>query len=352
MDRDELRPAIRAWKLAALAVAAVATSQNASAADDFYKGKQITIIVSGSPGGIYDGYGRILGRYLSKYIPGNPTYIIQGMSGASGLQAANYIYNQAPKDGTVIAGTHSHIPTAPLLDAKGTQYDQKKLSWIGSVTTETFIGYVWHTSPVQSLEEAKTKEIIVGGQAVGSMSIDMPILAREMLNLKMKIVTGYSGSQETKIALERGEIHGNFGNSYTSLITTQPDWLRDKQIKVITQFGFKKHPQIPDAPLFMDFLTDPQDRQAIELMAARQQSAKPYFAPPGIPPERLRILRDAFNASLKDPAFKEELLKAQYEFTDPMTGEELEAMVNRLSETPPSVAKHLDSIFAKFREKP
>jgi tripartite-type tricarboxylate transporter receptor subunit TctC len=326
-------------------------SMKVEAAEDFYKGKQITIIVSGSAGGIYDGYARILGRYLTKYIPGNPTYIIQGMSGASGLQAANFIYNQAPRDGTVIGGVHSHIPTAPLLSAKGTQYDQNKLSWIGSLTTESYIGYVWHTAPVQSLEEAKTKELIVGGQAVGSMSIDMAILAREMLNLKMKIITGYSGSQESKIALERGEIHGSFGNSYTSLVTTEPEWLRDKKVKVITQFGFKKHPKLPDVPLFLELLT-PEDRQAVELMAARQESAKPYFGPPDIPADRLQILRTAFNASIKDPAFREELEKANYEFTDPMTGEDLTRLVHRLSQTPPEVAKRLDDVFAKFRDKP
>ena len=348
MSRIDLRSVRRiAGILCGTAVVLVAGT--ALAAEDFYKGKQITILVSG--GGTYDAYARLMAKYMPKYIPGEPNFVVKNMSGASGLRAANHIFNNSPKDGTEIAGTHGHIPTIPIFTSQGIQYDPAKLSWIGSATREVYIGYAWNTSPVKSMDEARVKESIFGGQAVGSMSIDIPILANAMMGTKIKIVTGYSGSAEARLAMERGEIHGVFGTAWTTLTSSQPEWLKEKKITVIAQFGKTRYKEMPDVPLLLDYVNDPEDRKALEVFLSRQETGKPYFAPPGIPADRLAILRRAFDASVKDPELREEAAKAELDVIDPMTGEEIAAFVAEMSKTPPSYAKRIEDIFAKFSEK-
>jgi tripartite-type tricarboxylate transporter receptor subunit TctC len=284
-----------------VAVFAYCASPDQAVAQDFYKGKQITIIAS-SPVG-YEGYARTLAKHMVRYIPGEPSIITQIMSGASGLTAANHIYNVAPRDGTVFAVTHGHIPTQPVLNPQGARFDPAKFSWIGSMTKDVYVGYVWHTSPIQSLQEAQTKELIIGGQAPGSMSIDMAILAREMLGLKLKIITGYGSTAETRIALEKGEIHSHFGVVWGSLKRENPDWIRDRKIKPIVQYSFQPHPELKDVPLFVNEAKNELDHKVLELMLARQETSKPLYGPPDIPGDRLAIIRKAFDATLKDPQF-------------------------------------------------
>jgi tripartite-type tricarboxylate transporter receptor subunit TctC len=315
-------------------------------AEDFYKDKTITINVSGS--GTYDRYARLVGEYLTKYIPGHPTVVVKQMSGASGLKATNYIYNNAPKDGTELAGTHGHIPTIPFFRKQGVHYDPTKLGWIGSATKEVYIAYVWHTSPVQSMEDARVKTIDVGGQALGSMSVDAAVLANATMGTKFKIITGYAGSAETALAVERGEINGHMGTTYTNLLSSHPDWIKDKKAKIIAQFGTKKYKAMPDVPLLTDYILKPDDKKAVQLFLARQETGKPYFAPPGIPPERLKILRDAFDKAVHDPQLIEEAHKANLDIDDPMTGDDIEKFIAEVFSSPPSYAKRINDIFAKF----
>lgn len=317
---------------------------------DFYRGKQITIVCSAEAGGLYDTYSRVLSRHLPNHIPGKPSTIVQNMPGASGLRAANYIANVAVRDGTVFAGTHSSVPTAPLLSPDGANFDVTKLSWIGSVSKDPFVAFVWHTAPVKTLEEIKTKEIIVGGGAVGSASIDYAIIARDMLGYKLKIVTGYKGSNDTKLAIERGELNGTFGNGWTSLKTAEPTWLKENKVRVIAQFGLSRHSEMPDVPLFVDLAKEQSERRAMELMFARQEFAKPYFAPPEVPAARLAILRAAFDTTMKDPAYLEEMAKVQMEVDGPMRADELTAMVGRVAATPPDIVRRLEAMFAAFRD--
>jgi tripartite-type tricarboxylate transporter receptor subunit TctC len=315
----------------------------ASAADDFYKGKVISIHTSGS--GSYEAYARLLAKYMPKYIPGEPTIIVKNMSGASGLKAANYIYNVAPKDGTEIAGTHGQIPLQPLFSTEGIQYDPSKLSWLGSATKETYIAYMWNTSPVQSMEEARVKESIVGGQALGSMSIDIAVLANEMMGTKFKIVTGYSGSQETRLAVERGEIHGHVGTAYTTILKENPEWITDKKIKIISQFGLTKHKDMANVPFLLDYVIKPEDKEAVKLFLSRQETGKPYFAPPGIPKDRLEILRKAFDSAVNDPGFVGDANKQSLDVIDPMNGPEMEEFVARMMKTPTAYGKRIDDTF-------
>jgi tripartite-type tricarboxylate transporter receptor subunit TctC len=333
---------------AGVAMAAL-TAGDASAQQDFYRGKQITIHTSGS--GSYEAYARLVAKYLPRYIPGEPTIVVKQLQGASGLKAANYIYNNAVKDGTEIAGTHGHIPTVPVFNSQGVQYDPNKLSWIGSVTKEVYIGYMWHTSPVTKFEEARTKESIVGGQAVGSMSIDIPILANAMMGTKFKIVTGYSGSNEARLALERGEINGVFGTAWTALNSAQPEWIKDKKVHIVAQFGFKRHKDMPDVPLITDFVLDPKDKKALEAFLARQETGKPFFGPPGMPADRLAILRTAFDKAVNNPELVADAIKQELDVIEPMTGQEIEKFVAEMSKTPPEYAKRIEDALAAYTAK-
>ncbi len=284
-----------------LSLSAVATS---AAAEDFYKGKTITLFVDGAS--TYEGYARLLADYMPKYIPGQPTIIVKEMIGASGLRLSNYIYNVAPKDGTEIAGVHAQIPTQPLFSRQGVQYDPDKLGWIGNLTRETHVEFVWHTSPVQSIEDARTKQAIIGGQALGSTSIDIGVLGNALIGTRFKIVTGYSGLGETLLAMERGEINGGIA-SYTELTSGKSDWLRDRQIKIIAQLGLQKNKAIPDVPLLIDYIVDPEDHQALKLFLSREVTGKPSISlHRASRADRLAILRTAFDAALADPDLEQE----------------------------------------------
>jgi tripartite-type tricarboxylate transporter receptor subunit TctC len=333
--------------LSAVALVASATSVPAFAAEDFYKGKTISLYVSG--GGNYEAYARLFAKYMPKYVPGEPTIVVKSMQGASGLKATNYIYNVAPKDGTEIAGTHGQIPLQQLFNTDGVQYDANKLSWIGSATKEYYVNYMWHTSPVQSLEDARVKESIVGGQALGSMSVDVAVLSNEMVGTKYKIVTGYTGNAEAKLALERGEINGHGGTA--SILRENADWFAEKKAKVISQFGLTKYKALPDVPLLIDYVVKPDDKEAMRLFLARQETGKPYFAPPGIPKDRLEILRKAFDGALKDPGFLADVSSQQLDFADPLTGPEVEAFVARMMQTPPTYGKRIDDVFRSWSAK-
>jgi tripartite-type tricarboxylate transporter receptor subunit TctC len=342
-EDDEMKG--RSFSLITIAALALSGSV-ASAQEPFYKGKTVRIISSSSTN--YGDYSRMLARYMPKYMPGEPTMIVQVMAGASGLAAANFIYSVAARDGTYFAGTHGQIPTEPLLNPKAATFDPTKFTWIGSITKDTFVGYVSKDSPVQSLEEAKTKEMLVGGQAVGSMSIDMAILGRALFGLKFKIVTGYKGSADTKLAVARGEINGHIGTVWSEI--RKSDAFRDKQIKVITQFGMKRHPDMPDVPLFIDLAKTDEQREMLELMLARQETAKPYFGPPDVPADRLKILRDAFDSVIKDRDFLADMEKAGMIVDQPLGWKEVTELVARLQKTPPQVVAHMNEIFENFRE--
>jgi tripartite-type tricarboxylate transporter receptor subunit TctC len=339
-------PPDRRLALRLLLAVACAAACGPAAADDFYAGKTLSVIVDG--GGAYEAYARVLAQHLPKYIPGRPAIIVQEMPGAGGVRAANYLYNIAPRDGTVLAGLHGAVITAPLLNPSAATFDVTRFSWIGNVTRDTYVGYVWHTSPVQSLEEAKSKQLVLGGTSMGGNGIDMAIVARDVFGLKVKIVSGYRTSADTKIALERGEIDGTFANLWTSL--KQTDWLAKGLVRVIVQHGSERHPELPETPLFRELARDDAERQMLDILGVREEITRPYLAPPQIPPERLQILRRAFAATLSDPAFLSDMQHQHLEVEGPSTGEELAAVVERTAKTPPAVVQRLVAIFNNYRD--
>jgi tripartite-type tricarboxylate transporter receptor subunit TctC len=330
----------------AVAIPAILFGGLPAAAQDFYSGKTVTVIVSG--GGTYETYGRLFARHLPKYIPGRPTMIVQSMPGGGGIRAANFLYKIAPRDGTYIGGVHGAVLTAPFLSPSPVEFDVTRFSWLGNATRDTFIGYVWHTSPVQSIEEVRTRQLVVGGTSVGGNGIDTAILLKEKFGFKLKIVSGYKTSNETKIALERGEIEATLANAYSSL--GQTDWLSKKLVRIIIQHGFRKHRALPDVPLSRDLARDETERQMVDLLNVRDEITRPYVAPPGVPADRVAILRRAFEQTVHDPAFLADVNRQQLEIEDPSNGEELMAIVEKMAKTPPAVVQTLMAMFNNYKD--
>lgn len=350
--RDTAR-IISATALRALALVAglACGAHTALAADDFYKGREFHIVISTTPGGAYDLYGRMLASVIADHIPGNPTVIVQNMPGAGGVKTANYMYTVAPRDGSVIAGTHSSVPTAPLRTPEVAKFDVNRFGWIGSITSDPFVGYVWSAAtPVKTLADTWKTPVVIGGISVGTGGVDYAVMARDMFGFKLNLVTGYKGSNDVKLAMERGEVQGTFANGWSSLKSGEPTWLKEGKIRVIIQHGLKKVPDLSNVPRLIDFAKTDADRQALHFMLAIQEAAKPYFTPPAVPKERLVTLRKAFEESIRDPRFIQAADKARVAHTDPMTGEELAAFVKELSETPQSVVDRINGMLSDFKK--
>jgi tripartite-type tricarboxylate transporter receptor subunit TctC len=316
-------------------------------AQDFYAGKTISIIVSG--GGVYEAYARLMANTMPRHIPGRPSMIVQQVTGGGGIRAGNYMHSIAAKDGTVIAGTHGAVLSAGLLAPEVVEFDVTKFNWIGNITRDTYLVYVWHDAPIKTFEDAKTTQVIMGGTSVGGAGIDMAIFARDLLGYKIKIVSGYKTSAETKLAIEKGEIHGTMGNAISDLNMT--DWLATGKVRILLQHGTKPSRHFPNVPLFRSIVHDEQQLRMLDLLGVREEIAKPYFAPPGIPPERLAILRQAFEASLKDPEFLAEAQRQRLEVEDPMPGEQLAAVAERVAKTPRAVVEQLVGVLKNFKDR-
>jgi len=307
----------------------------ASAQEDvaaFFKGKTLRLIVGIGVGSGYDINARLLARYMAAHIPGQPTIIVQNQPGAGSLTMTNALYNAGPFDGTVMGASFNGMPTTPLLQPAGARFDPVKLNWLGSTNRETQAMYVWHTAPAQVLEDARTKEIVMGAQAPGSTQFDYPVLANKLFGFKFKVVTGYESTPKIHLAMESGEVHGTIAN-WSTLKAINPGWIADKKIRIIAQWALKKNPELADVPLFLDLAKTDAERAALELMLARLEYGRPFFLPPNVPPARLEALRRAFDATMKDPAYLAEADKLKIE-VDPLSGAEVAALVEQVSRTP------------------
>ncbi|HWG06058.1 MAG TPA: tripartite tricarboxylate transporter substrate-binding protein [Beijerinckiaceae bacterium] len=333
---------------AVLAIAAAASALPARSAD-FYQGKQIRLIVGTTAAGAYDAYGRLIAQFMPAHIPGHPAMIVENMGGSSGLQAANYLANGAPKDGTVIGAVEANTPVAPLLLPENAKFDANAFAWIGNITSDPFIGYVWATSKMQTYEDAKTAQFIMGAPTARSYSAQMALVSNVMFGTKFKLVAGYTGSNEVKLAMQRGEIDGTFGNGWGSLKADDPDWITQHKVRIVTQFGLERHPDLPDVPMFIDQAKTDADRQLLTLLSAQQEFAKPYLAPPGTPVDRLAILRRAFDDTLSDPAFRQAVAAIHLDIYKPMNGDELTASVANVSRTPADIAKRARDMLGLMR---
>ena len=332
--------AARSILTAALLLAApyAAFAQDEVAA--FYKDKQIRLMVGSAAGSGYDIGARLLTRYMGRYIPGNPTFIVQNQPGAASINMANSLYNIAPRDGTMIGAAINGMPTAPLLEPDGVRFDPTRFTWLGSVNREVQVTYVWRTSPVQSLAALANTQLIVGATTPGTTQSDFPIVAREVLGLKFKVISGYDGTAQIHKAMETGEVHGMGSTAYASLRALAQKSLDAGDIKVIAQWGFRKHPDLPDIPAILDLATNEADRQALELIMARLEYGRPFLAPPGLPPARAAALRKAFDLTMLDKEFITEAERLKLEVL-PVSGEDVAALVASASSTPAPVVERV-----------
>src|SRR5215471_4545870 len=332
---------VAAAALSAVFVTASAASAHAAdAVENFYKGKTIQVLVGFGPGGGYDLYARTLARYMGRHIPGNPTLVPQNMPGAGGVKAMNYLYNVARKDGTVIGTFARGLAIEPLLGhAQGTQFEATKFSWVGSVSNEVSVCAFWATSGIKTWQDVQTKRTLIGASAAGADSEIFPTVLRNLFKLPTKVVTGYSGGgADINLGMERGEVTGRCGWSWSSLLSQSKPLLDGKKINIVLQLALQKHEDLPNVPSVMDLPTTPQNQAALKLIVSRQSIARPFAAPPGIPADRLRALRDGFDATMKDPQFLAEAKRLDLEVR-PVSGAEVEKLIKEIYATPPDVVK-------------
>jgi tripartite-type tricarboxylate transporter receptor subunit TctC len=327
---------------ASLALSAT-TAARADAVGDFYKGKTVAIIVGFGAGGGYDLYARTLARHLGAHLPGKPTVVVQNMTGAGGVTAANHVYNSAPKDGTVIAAVSQYAAMYQLLDGKGAKYDPAKFQWLGSMTFSNNVAYTWNATGIKTFDDLKKREIPVGGSGVISDANIYPNIMNALLGTKFKIINGYSGTNETNLAIERGELFGRGGGSYASLVTTRPEWLRDKKITILVQVGTEKEPDLPNVPLLTDLVKGEEAHQIAALVTMPVAIGYNEWMAPGVPKDRVQALRAAYTAALKDKGLLAEAAKQKLDVRA-KTGEQLEALVRDAAKLPKPVLAKTKSI--------
>ena len=336
--------------LAALCIVSLPFSSARAVEDDgFFRGKQVTLIIGSGVGGGYDVYGRVFAPFYGEHLPGKPKVVVSNMVGASSLRAAGFMANSAPRDGSTIAITLSSIPTAPQLTPSGANFDPAQFSWIGSMTRDPFVGYVWHTSPIKTIDDTFKTEVTMGADSLGSAGADLAVIAKTFFGMKIKLVLGYPDSATVKLAMEKGEVEGTFANFLADIKSTRPQWLKDGLARIIVQHGFQRVPELKDVPSLFEYAKTDQQKSALRLLLARQDFAKPIFAAPGVPPQRLEIMRRAFGETMRDPAFLAAAAKADIPIDQPMTGEDLATNVVELAKTPPEVGAYVRSIFENYK---
>jgi len=314
----------------------------AQAPADFYKGKTVDMVIGFSVGGGYDVYARTVARFMGEHIPGKPRIVPKNMTGAGSRVAANFVYNVAPKDGTVIATADQSMPLEQAVGDAGITFDTRKFTWIGTPIFENNTLVTWHTSPVKTVEDAKRMEVAVGATGFNT-SAQYPQVMNSLLGTKFKIIMGYPGGNEINLAMENGEVAGRGSNNWTSWKSTKPDWIRDKKINILVQIGLTKAADLPDVPLLMDLAKNDEDRAVLKLLSASTTIGRPIFTTPGVPDDRVKLLRTQFDRMMKDPAFLEVAKKENLDI-QPVSGEEMQRIVADIVATPPKIAARLQEI--------
>jgi tripartite-type tricarboxylate transporter receptor subunit TctC len=332
------------WTVIAWVAFGVVGAATAAVAQDpveqFYRGKSINIYIGSSAGGGYDAYARALGRHMGKYIPGNPTIVPQNMPGAGGNKAAGYVYSVAPRDGTAIGALFPGGVLAPLLGDTPIQHDPKKFIFVGSANSDVYTCVARTDSPIKSFQDAFTQEVIVGASNEGGTTRDLPALSNNVLGTKFRIVTGYGGTREIALAVERNELHGLCGYGYTSLLSVTPQWLPNKTVRILVQENAKGAPALNQqgVPRTVDFARTPEDRQVMELIYSQAVIGRPYVLPDGVPRDRVAALRKAFMAALADPALLAEAAKMKLD-VEPISGDDMQTMVAQWFALPPRIVE-------------
>jgi tripartite-type tricarboxylate transporter receptor subunit TctC len=299
-------------------------------AADFYAGKTLTFLVSSDAGGGYDTYTRLLARYIGKYIPGNPSTVVQDEPGAGGLRAAQQIYAVVPKDGLTVGNLRASNMLDSILKIRGNEINPSKYAWIGNMTSDTDLCTFWHTAGVHSFKDLQDKEIIVGASGSGSQGYSFPHAIDSVLHTKMKIVPGYKGTGDRVVALQQGELQGNCGMNASTVTSLYPQMLANKQLVPIMQSGLRPYSALPDVPLTQSFATDDHQKKILVTIFSQMDIARVFAAPPGMPADRVAMLRTAFMAAVRDPGLLADAKKQRLDM-NPISGEEVTKIVATMS---------------------
>jgi len=322
-----------------IALAAVlATTAQAQSPAEFYKGRTIEIGISSTVGGGYDAHARMLARHMSKYVPGHPAIVAKNIEGAGGLRLANLLYNTAPRDGTSFGTIYRATAFEPLFGNKAAQFDATRFTYIGSASSEVSLCVSWHASGIATFADMLSKELVVAHSGAGADAYQFSKIINGVLGTRMRLIGGYRGGNEMLLAMERGEVGGRCGWSWSSVQATRREWIERKQVNLLTQLALSKHPDIPGVPLVLDLAKTDEQRNILRLVFARQQIAYPFLAPPGVPQDRAEALRTAFLKTMADPELLADAQKARLEIL-PVSGAEVEKLVAELYATPASVVE-------------
>lgn len=308
--------------------------------EQFYKGRQLTMLVFSGPGSTYDIYARVLVRHFGNHIPGNPTFIVQNMVGAGGLKVVDYLNKIAPADGTVMGTIGRGLPFEPMLGKNEVNFDPLRFIWLGSMNRDVSLAMAWHTAAVKTFADLKNTDLLVPGTGAGADSEIIPLAINSLAGTRFKIIEGYRDTPVAALAMERGELDGIAYWSWSSIAAAHPDWIRDKKVNLLFHTGVHPLAAVPALPSIRDLITNPTDKKAIALLLARETLGRPFLAPPGVPADRAAALRAAFAATLRDPAFKKDAEQARLD-TDLVTGEEADVILKEAAAAPPEVINRL-----------
>jgi tripartite-type tricarboxylate transporter receptor subunit TctC len=334
-------------KYLTVVAAACAIAAAPARAADFYAGKQITMIAGFGVGGGYDAYARLLIRFLPKYIPGHPSIVMQNLPAAGSLVAMNTLANSAPRDGTTIGAMQNHIGVEPMLGLTGpvgnAKYDARKMNWLGSAAKEYALVIAWHTAPIKTFKDVLTHEMVVGSSGVATTDSVYARVMNALVGTKFRVIEGYKDNPSLTVAMERGEIMGRAGVFLSSVRATQGDAVKQGRLRILVQVALDKNPELPDVPLVSDFVKDPKNLSELQFALSWLPMGRPYVAPPGVPADRVKMLREAFMKAATDPELIAEGKKMHLDMS-PISGEEIQALLDKLYATPRPVIEKVRSI--------
>lgn len=328
----------------ALLATAWTTGATAGPIDAFYKGKTVTLLVGGSAGGGYDILGRAIARYIGHHVPGEPSVAVQNLPGAGGMVAMDYLSHTAERDGSVIALVENGPPLAPLFGVKQARYDATKFNWLGTPSVETAVVLLWHTVPVNSLADLKSRTTTMGASGTNSTQAFYTRLVDTVLGTKMKAINGYKGLNDTFLAMERGEIDGSPSVFYSAITSTRPRWLPDHLAKAILQYGPQPVKDLAGVPFVPDLVTVPDDKLLLQAAFAPLALGRPLVMPPGVPAERVAAMRQALAETFADPDFLADAKKIKLVVNAPQTGQQLQSVIDQAYATPPRVIDRLRAL--------
>ncbi len=318
-------------------IVTLASVASEAAAADTFKGKEITLYVGSGAGGAYDTYARLLARHYGRHIPSNPRIIVSNMPGAAGRRMINFIYNVAPSDGSAIATGLSTLAFDPLM-GETSLFVAQKLSWLGSAAKETTTCIAWHASPIRSIEDVKVRTMAVGSSGPSSTNSIYPNVLSNLFGMHFKIIAGYTSAPAMSLAIERGELDGRCGLTWSSLQSVNANWIKEGKVRVLLQFALESNPALKNVPTVFDLVRSEEDRQILTLWTAPNTMGRPFFGPPGMAPELVEMFRRAFNSTVKDPAYLADAEKLGLG-VDAMTGEEVAGLIDRVYAMPKTVVE-------------